>query len=129
MAEPAASNSDAQDRLSPDHHLRGLRGAIELLEALYKRGLSQPEVGTDLRAGDGLLMFWSHSPIAPWQTPEWIEQMRSTLRPHAFLRMIENRFTSSEEHFVDMAWWDACTITRPVVPTPTYQCGSASMPA
>ena len=31
------------------------------------------------------------------------------------LRMIENRFTSSEENFVDMAWWDACSIGRPVV--------------
>jgi phage terminase large subunit-like protein len=29
--------------------------------------------------------------------------------------MIENRFTTSEESFVDLAWWDACTTTCPVV--------------
>jgi phage terminase large subunit-like protein len=89
-------------------------GESELLEELYKRGLSQPGVGPDLFAGDGLLMFWTHQPHAPWQTPEWLEQMRTSLRPNAFLRMIENRFVSSEENFVDMEWWDACTIARPV---------------
>jgi phage terminase large subunit-like protein len=60
-------------------------------------------------------MFWTHEPQAPWQTPEWIAQMRSALRPNAFLRMIENRFVTSEETFVDMAQWDACVSTRPVV--------------
>src|SRR6516162_1849227 len=36
-----------------------------LLEELYRRGLQQPLIGEDLYAGDGLLMFWSHKPIAP----------------------------------------------------------------
>jgi hypothetical protein len=86
----------------------GFEGESELLEELYKRGLKQPLVGPDLHAGAGILMFWSHAPVAPWQTPEWIEQMRGQLRPNAFLRMIENRFVSTESTFVDMAWWDAC---------------------
>jgi phage terminase large subunit-like protein len=86
----------------------GFEGESALLEELYKRGLAQPLVGTDLYAGDGLLMFWSHQPIAPWQTPQWIDQMRGQLRPNAFLRMIENRFVSTESTFVDMDWWDAC---------------------
>jgi phage terminase large subunit-like protein len=34
--------------------------------------------------------------------------MRAQLRPNAFLRMIENRFVSGEDRFVDPAWWDAC---------------------
>jgi len=34
--------------------------------------------------------------------------MRGQLRPNAFLRLIENRWVSSESNFVDMAWWDAC---------------------
>jgi phage terminase large subunit-like protein len=34
--------------------------------------------------------------------------MRKQLRPNAFLRMIENRFVSTESDFIDMAWWDAC---------------------
>src|SRR5881275_929482 len=79
--------------------------------------LSYPQVGTDLYAGGGLLMFWSHVPIAPWQTPEWLEQMRGQLRPNAFIRMIENRFASSISNFIDMAWFDACVDpdARPLV--------------
>jgi phage terminase large subunit-like protein len=86
----------------------GYEGESALLEELYKRGLAQPQIGPGLHAGDGLLMFWSHVPIAPWQTPEWIEQMRGQLRPNAFLRMIENRFVSSESTFVDPEWIDRC---------------------
>jgi phage terminase large subunit-like protein len=86
----------------------GFTGESTLLEELHKRGLAQPQVGPDLYAGDGLLMFWSNKPIAPWQTPAWVEQMRRQLRPNAFLRMIQNQFVSSETTFVDPAWWDAC---------------------
>jgi phage terminase large subunit-like protein len=97
----------------------GFSGESELLEDLCGRGLNQPQVGTDLHAGNGLLCFWSHVPIASWQTDAWIEQMRGSLRPHQFLRMIENRFTTNEETFIDPAWWDACAIARPVVADPS----------
>jgi len=86
----------------------GFEGESVLLEELCKRGLEQPEVGPYLNAGNGLLMFWSHEPIAPWQTPQWIEQMRRSLRPNQFLRMIENKFVTTENTFVDLEWWDAC---------------------
>jgi phage terminase large subunit-like protein len=86
----------------------GFDGESVLLEELYKRGLALLEVGPDLRAGDGLLMFWSHGPVAPWQTDAWLAEMRRSLRPNAYLRMIENRFVSTESTFVDMDWWDAC---------------------
>jgi phage terminase large subunit-like protein len=56
----------------------------------------------------GMLMFWTHEPPAPWQTDEWRAQMREQLRPNAFLRMIENRFVTSESTFVDPEWWGAC---------------------
>ena len=46
----------------------GFTGESALLEELYSRGMQQPEIGPDLRAGDGILFFWSHTPIAPWQT-------------------------------------------------------------
>jgi phage terminase large subunit-like protein len=75
---------------------------------LRKRGLAQQTVGDDLYAGDGILMFWTHRPIAPWQTESWIEQMRRQLRANQFLRMIENRFVTSESSFVDLDHWDAC---------------------
>jgi phage terminase large subunit-like protein len=86
----------------------GFEGESVLLEELHKRGHAQPLVGKDLHAGDGLLMAWHNEPVAPWQTPAWIEQMRAQMRPNAFLRMIENRFVSGESTFVDLAWWDAC---------------------
>jgi hypothetical protein len=86
----------------------GFEGESTLLEEIYRRGMAQPEVGEDLRAGDGILMFWSHKPIAPWQSEAWLAQMRQQLRPNAYLRMIENRFVTSESSFIDMAWWDAC---------------------
>jgi hypothetical protein len=61
----------------------GFEGESELLLDLYKLGLRQPEIGTDLRAGDGLLMFWTHSPQAPWQDDAWLAQMRRSLRPES----------------------------------------------
>jgi Terminase large subunit, ATPase domain len=81
-----------------------------LLEGLYKRGMTQPEVGKDLRAGDGMLMFWSHDPVAPWQDENWLADMRRSLRPNQYLRMIENRFVATESSFIDMASWDACVV-------------------
>jgi phage terminase large subunit-like protein len=86
----------------------GFEGESVLLEELYHRGLALPTVGPDLHAGDGLLMFWSHTPIAPWQTEAWLADMRRTLRPNAYLRIIENRFVSTESTFIDMAAWDEC---------------------
>jgi hypothetical protein len=80
----------------------GFEGESELLQELYNRGYSQRVVGQDLYAGDGLLMFWSHQPIAPWQDKQWLRQMRSSLRPNQYLRMIENRFTSTDDMFVDL---------------------------
>src|SRR5262249_22661741 len=70
-----------------------------------------PQVGPSLHAGDGLLMAWHHTPIAPWQDEKWLADMRRTLRPNQFLRMCENRFVTTESSFVDMAWWDACVDT------------------
>src|SRR5262249_33809914 len=82
----------------------GFGGESALLEELYRRGLQQRVAGKDLYAGDGLLMFWSHEPIAPWQTPQWIAEMRRTMRPNAYLRVIEDRFVSGQSGVVDMGW-------------------------
>lgn len=88
-----------------------------LLEELFKRGQQQPEIAPGLRGGDGMLMFWSHEPVAPWQTEAWLAEMRRSLRPNQYLRMIENRFVSTESSFVDMDAWDACVDpeARPVL--------------
>jgi phage terminase large subunit-like protein len=86
----------------------GFEGESALLHEMYRRGLTQPQIGTDLYAGDGLLMFWSTTPIAPWQDERWLAQMKRSLRANQYLRMIENRWVTSESTFVDMAWWDQC---------------------
>ncbi|MFZ2079889.1 MAG: terminase large subunit, partial [Xanthobacteraceae bacterium] len=77
----------------------GFEGESVLLEELHKRGMNQPAVGHSLRAGDGLLMAWHTEPIAPWQTESWLAQMRRSLRPNQFLRMIQNVFVTSEATF------------------------------
>jgi phage terminase large subunit-like protein len=86
----------------------GFEGESALLEELHKRGMALPEVAPSLHAGDGLLVFWSHDPVAPWQDERWLADMRRLLRPNAYLRMIENRFVTTESSFIDLAWWDAC---------------------
>ena len=98
----------------------GFEGESGPLEGLYKAGLAGALIGPDLHEAPGLLMFWTHQPVAPWQTGEWIEQMRRQLRPNAFLRLIENRFVTTESTFVDMEWWDACVDqnARPIVKQP-----------
>src|SRR5262249_344121 len=81
-------------------------GESALLEGLYARGMAQPEVGKDLRAGDGLLFFWSHEPVAPWQGPAGIEERRRSLRPNQLARMIGNRWVEVQDGFFDLGWWD-----------------------
>jgi phage terminase large subunit-like protein len=88
----------------------GYEGESLLLEELHKRGKALPQVGKDLYAGDGLLMFWSHEPVAPWQDEAWLASMRATLRPSAFSRMVLNEFASSESAFVDLSAWDQCVM-------------------
>ena len=87
----------------------GFLGESELFEGLYHRGMALPELGPDLRGGDGMLMFWSHTPIAPEQTQAWLDQMRRDTSPVQYLRQCENRFAASERCFIDMvAKWDPC---------------------
>ncbi len=61
-------------------------------------------------------MAWHHEQIAPWCDARHIEQMRQQLPANQFLRMIENRWVTSESTFIDMEWWDACTTaTSPIL--------------
>jgi phage terminase large subunit-like protein len=87
----------------------GFEGESELLHELYQRGVALPVIGPDLHAGDGMLMFWTHRPVGPWQDEKWFTLMRRSLRSNQYLRMVENRFVTTESSFVDLAWWDACT--------------------
>jgi phage terminase large subunit-like protein len=86
----------------------GYEGESTLLEELYKRGLKGEQVGPELYAQPGMLCFWTHQFTAPWQTDAWREQMRSTMRPNAYLRLIENRWVTTESEFLPIEWFDAC---------------------
>ena len=92
----------------------GYTGESVLLEELFKRGKQQPLIGEDLYGGDGLLMFWSHKPIAPWQDEDWAVTMRRE-RASAYQRQFLNEFASSSSQFVNMSKWDRCCdeITNP----------------
>jgi phage terminase large subunit-like protein len=85
----------------------GFEGESLLLEELYKRGLQQSLIGEDLHAGDGLLMFWTHKPVAPWQDEAWLTAMRRE-RASAYQRQVLNEFSSSSLQFIDMQCWDDC---------------------
>jgi hypothetical protein len=90
----------------------GFVGESQLLEEIYKRGMQQPEVAPSLHAGDGILFAWHREPISPWQTEAWLSEMRRSLRPNAYRRMIENEFVSGESTFVSMSAWDQCVSQR-----------------
>ena len=96
----------------------GFENESNLLLEMYRRGLQQRQIAPSLYAGDGLLLAWHHQPLAPWQTGGWLNEMRRSLRPNQYLRMIENQFVTSESSFVTMAAWDRCVDPRigPVSP-------------
>jgi hypothetical protein len=84
--------------VDPDH----------LLYQLYERGLKLPKIGTDLYAGDGLLMHWRHEPLHPWQDERWLHEMRRELLPGQFTAMIENRFASNAASYITGEMFDRC---------------------
>jgi hypothetical protein len=86
----------------------GYEGESVLLEDLYKRGIAGQQIASDLYVAGGLLMYWTNAFSAPWQTEEWREQMREQLRLNAYLRLIENRWVTTESTFIPTEWWDQC---------------------
>jgi hypothetical protein len=66
-------------RLTTTH--AGYEGESVLLEEMYRRGLALPEIAPGLHAGDHMLFFWSHEPLASWQSAEWLAEMRRLTRP------------------------------------------------
>ena len=55
-----------------------------------------------------MLFAWHTEPVAPWQDERWLAEMRRSLRPSAYARMIMNEFVSPESKFIDLSAWDAC---------------------
>ena len=99
---------DPPDRMSLDDDVRRLRGRVVIVAGSVP---ARAAAATDRRRSPCWrwhLMFWSHSPVAPWQDERWLAEMRRTLRPNAYQRLVLNEFASAESQFVDMAAWDSC---------------------
>lgn len=69
--------------------------------------------------------FWSHTPRQPWQTNEWIESQRKSLRPAEFARMILCEFAEGQGNFCEQEAWEALIDTEhkplpPGSPQPVY---------
>lgn len=87
----------------------GFEGEPSPLRDLYDRALGKgTELAPDLRVHENLLCYWTHQRRAPWQSPQWVEEMRRTLRPSQFARLILNQWTSAESSFIELEQWDAC---------------------
>ncbi|MFA5038413.1 MAG: terminase large subunit [Candidatus Omnitrophota bacterium] len=71
-----------------------------ILFELYKRGLA----GKDPK----MFFFWTHENLASWITSEYLATQKERLRPNTYLRLHENRWTSGEDQFIDIADWDKC---------------------
>jgi hypothetical protein len=81
----------------------GVADEDHLLYQLYQRGMKLPEIGKDLRAGDGMLMYWSHEPLHEWQNEKWLHEMRRELLPGKYASMIENTFVTPEAAYITQA--------------------------
>lgn len=112
----------------------GYEGQKSVLEDLYheifdkdenlKEGVTRP-LGEDLPCyalGD-LFVYWDHEPRMPWQTPEYYESQRRSLRINTYLRLHENRWVSNESGLFDMEKWDLCVDPghRPPLPDKNIQ--------
>jgi len=81
-----------------------------LLYELYQKGLAK----TDKE----MFFLWSHKNLASWVTKKYLSTQRERLRPNTYLRIHENRWTSSESAFVSPEMWDSCVDInlRPILP-------------
>ena len=81
-----------------------------LLYELYKKGLAKSD--------KAMFFIWSHKNLASWISKKYLDSQRGRLRPNTYLRLHENRWTSSESAFVSPEMWDACIDNnlRPILP-------------
>jgi phage terminase large subunit-like protein len=87
----------------------GFDGEASPLRDIYDRTMAHGEaLADDLYRDGNLLAYWTHALKAPWQSQAWLDEMRRTLRPGQFKRLIENEWASSEGAFIDLAEWDSC---------------------
>ena len=100
----------------------GFENESELLWDLYLQGVGKDENEKgqgkpipgleDLPcwSNGSLFTYWDHEPRMPWQTEDYYDGQRKSLRPSAFLRLHTNSWTTTNETFIPIDWWDrACS--------------------
>lgn len=91
----------------------GFTGESPVLEQLYEQGVKQGrKIGDEMYANEAARLFvlWRTKPYLPWQTPEYRAQEAATLTATEYLRVHENRWSTSTSTFVPIEWWDACQV-------------------
>lgn len=96
----------------------GFENESDLLWELYTSGVGKEEHKDGLgekipgledlpcwRNGN-LFVYWNHDPRMPWQTDEYYEGQRTTMRPASYLRIHENQWVSTHESFIPIQWYD-----------------------
>ena len=102
----------------------GFQGQSDTLWDLYKRGVGKDELadgkgkpiegleGLPCFANNKLFVYWDHElrrhPGIVGSVKEYHQTQRQSLRPSAYLRMHQNRWTTDEEIFIEPERWDAC---------------------
>ena len=88
----------------------GFEGESQLLYKLYEKGKKGKKLHQDLPVwiNGKLYCYWDHKARMPWQTPDYYQEQRQSLRPNTYLRLHENRWTTSTETFVKLEDFDKC---------------------
>ena len=102
----------------------GFEGESQLLWDLYKQGVGPEEhpEGQGKRIHPTLpvyinrearqLTYWDHEARAPWSTAAYRATQKRTLRPNSYIRLHENRWSTSESTFLLPELWDGCVYER-----------------
>lgn len=100
----------------------GFENESDLLWDLYLKGIGPGEGSEHEDKGLGqkipgledlpcwkngrLFTYWNHEPRMPWQTEEYMDAQREGERPAAYLRLHENRWVTTHEEFIPVAWYE-----------------------
>ena len=85
----------------------------ELLEGLYQQVVRDgerihPTLPIYANRQARAFAYWDTEPRMPWQTAEYYDSQRRTLRPATFARLHRNEWVSSEARFIEPEVYDAC---------------------
>jgi hypothetical protein len=98
----------------------GFEGESKLLWDLYRQVVSKdehpegqgerihPDLPVYANRAARLFAYWDHEPRMAWQTQEYYDSQKRTLRPGAYLRFHRNLWATAEEIFITPQMWDPC---------------------